>query len=478
MSDEYNADTQDFCDKCAVSRGTNGCTCQWVPPTGSLSESLDAVRDFLTEYVVFPDQHCEVATVLWCAHAHALDAFDSTPRLAFLSPEPGSGKSRALEVITTLVPHSMHAVNATPAALFRAVSDLDNRPTILFDEIDTVFGPKAKDNEEVRGFLNAGHRRGAVAYRCVGMGTQQTVVPFPSFCAVAIAGLNDVPDTIATRSVIVRMRKRAPKEQVSPWRTKTGEPIGTRLRLALSSAVSDVRGDLERAEPHMPPGVDDRPADVWEPLLAVADCAGGEWPNLARGAAVALTAPTDTQMSLGVQLLADLREVYTDKGKPLNLSTPAILEALQALEESPWGDLRGKPIDARYLARTLKRYSVTRTKFRDSATTQWGYNRADLGDVWERYLPPLSLPPEHGNNGNTGTQNALVPDVAGTDENSGTQNRVHTRSSQPIHEDRSLVPDVPDLRERTAEAPNGVPHAPNDPQPVPDETTATNDWAE
>ncbi len=105
--------------------------------------------------------------------------FDSTPRLAFLSPEPGSGKTRALEIVETLVPHPMVAVNASAAALFRAVSGRDGRPTILFDEIDTVFGPKAGDNEELRGFLNAGHRRSGVTYRCVGDGVNQTVQAFP-----------------------------------------------------------------------------------------------------------------------------------------------------------------------------------------------------------------------------------------------------------------------------------------------------------
>ena len=85
------------------------------------------------------------------------------------------------------------------------------------------------------------------------------------------------------------MRKRASKDQVSPWRTKTGEPIGTRLRLNLRPAVIEVRDELEQADPVMPPGVDDRPADVWEPPLAVADCACGEWPDLALAAAVALT---------------------------------------------------------------------------------------------------------------------------------------------------------------------------------------------
>src|SRR5690606_8631682 len=110
--------------------------------------------------------------------------------------EPASGKSRALELTYTLTPNPVEAVNATSAYLFRRVSDPRGLPTILFDEIDTVFGPKAKENEELRGMLNAGHRRGAVAGRCVTTGKTVHTEELPAYCAVAMAGLGNLPDTI------------------------------------------------------------------------------------------------------------------------------------------------------------------------------------------------------------------------------------------------------------------------------------------
>ena len=106
-------------------------------------------------------------------------------------------------MLELLAPSPMLAVNATPAALFRAVADLEHRPTVLFDEIDTIFGPRAKENEELRGLLNAGHRRSGVAYRCVGEGTQQEVKEFPAYAAVALAGIGDLPDTILSRSIVI-----------------------------------------------------------------------------------------------------------------------------------------------------------------------------------------------------------------------------------------------------------------------------------
>lgn len=377
------------------------------PSTGRelLAEALLEVRAFVRRFVVLPTDHAETAVTLWIAHAHTVESFDSTPRLAFLSPEPGSGKSRALEVITTLVPSPMHAVNATPAALFRSVSDLEHRPTILFDEIDTVFGPKAKENEEVRGFLNAGHRRGAVAYRCVGEGTKQIVHPFPAFCAVALAGLNDIPDTIATRSVIVRMQRRKTSQTVLPWRSRQREPEGFELRNTLAALIAPLSDELRDAEPQMPEGVEDRPADVWEPLLAIAEAAGGEWPELARAAATSFTTGATPEPSLGVLLLRHLRELWTSEGDPKHLPGSLILERLTTLEEAPWHSLKGAPLDARRLSNLLKKYQVRSTKVRTGETTVNGYTREALWGPWESYCPELLLPlPEQRNTRNNGTE--------------------------------------------------------------------------
>src|SRR6478736_5426463 len=104
---------------------------------------------------------------LWIAHTHLMDCWESTPRIGFLSPEPAGGKTRALEVTEPLGPRAIYAVNVTSAYLCRKVSDPEGLPTMLYDEIDTVFGPKAKDNEDIRGMINPGHRNAAVAGRCV-----------------------------------------------------------------------------------------------------------------------------------------------------------------------------------------------------------------------------------------------------------------------------------------------------------------------
>jgi hypothetical protein len=247
-------------------------------PDPTAAELLDRVEAFLGRFVSYPTDPkrgavARVAHTLWIAHTHLMDAWESTPRLAFLSPEPGSGKTRGLEVTELLVPRPVHAMNTTPAYLFRKVADPAGAPTILYDEIDTVFGPKAKDNEDTRGMLNAGHRRGAKAGRCVVRGNNVVTEELDAYCAVAVAGIGDLPDTILSRSVIVKMRRRAPGEHIEPFRYRVHAPAGHDLRDQLATWADTVRDKLADAWPDMPEGIEDRNADVWEPLLAVADVA-------------------------------------------------------------------------------------------------------------------------------------------------------------------------------------------------------------
>ena len=364
------------------------------PPPAELwngSRILDGVYSFLGRFIAYPSEAAHVAHALWCAHAHFMDTWESTPRIAFLSPEPGSGKTRALEVSELLVPRPVEAINTTPAYLFRKVSDPEGLPVILYDEVDTLFGPRAKDNEEIRGMLNAGHRRGAMAGRCVVKGKVVETEELPAYCAVALAGLGDLPDTLLSRSVIVRMRRRAPGETVEPFRRRVHKTEGHALAAQLAAWAAAASPQMEGTWPELPPGIEDRDADIWEALIAVADAAGAGWPERARVAAVTLV--TDSKAaspSLGIRLLADLREVF---GAAEAMFTEAILAALRDLEEAPWSDLKGKPLDPRGLAARLRQYGVKSTTVRDGASVAKGYRREDLADPWSRYLAAVTDKP-------------------------------------------------------------------------------------
>jgi hypothetical protein len=347
---------------------------------------LGRVEDYLQRFVAYPSEHTRVAHTLWIAHTHLMDCWESTPRISFLSAERGSGKTRALEITEPLVPSPVHAVNVTPAYLFRKVGEEGERPTILFDEVDTLFHSKVQDTGEIRGLLNAGHRRGAVAGRCVTIGKRIETEEIPAYCAVALAGIGNLPDTIASRSIIIEMRRRAPDEPVEPFRRKLHEPQGTNICRALKGWCEDIASSVEDAQPVMPTGVDDRDADCWEALLAIADVAGGDWPQRARAAAVALVAGgAEKTMTTGVQLLSDMYDVWDEENK---WPTETILRRLHNLPESPWADIRGKALDSRGLATRLRKYGIKPKVLRLHDGTQRGYDAADLQDAWKRYVLP------------------------------------------------------------------------------------------
>jgi hypothetical protein len=188
-----------------------------------------------------------------------------------------------------------------------------------------------------------------------------------------------------TRSVVIRMRRRSSDEPVEPFRHREHAPEGHALREELESWAAKIPSGRW---PAMPEQITDRNADVWEALLAVADTAGGDWPKRARTAAVTLvTAVSQSPPGLGVQLLADLRSVFLRLGEE-RVSTETLLERLNGMEEAPWGNIRGNPLDARGLARRLRRYEVGPKPIRDGAAVFKGYDATDFADPWSRYLTP------------------------------------------------------------------------------------------
>jgi hypothetical protein len=344
---------------------------------------LDRVFTHLGRFVAYPSEEERVAHTLWIFHTHLIDAFETSPRLAFLSAEPASGKSRALEITEPLVPRAVEAINVSPAYLFRKIGREDEPPTLLYDEIDTVFGPKAKENEELRGLLNAGHRRGAKAGRCVIRGKEVVTEELNAFCPVALAGLGWLPDTILSRSIVIRMRRRAPNEIVEPYRRREQDFSARALGDEIAQWAQSILPGLRGAWPQLPPTIQDRDADVWEPLLAIAEMAGPVWTGKARFAAAILVGRSKEQTpSLGIRLLDDLRTIF---GTAATKSTEEILTGLIALEESPWRDMRGKPLSAEGLAKRLRQYEVRSVRISERPTVR-GYALNDLKPVFARYL--------------------------------------------------------------------------------------------
>jgi hypothetical protein len=274
------------------------------------ADILDQLERQYRAYVAWANDHQAVAVTLWTAHTHASAASDSTPYLAIESAEPESGKTRTLEVAEHLAARAWLLVEPSEAAMFRKIER--DRPTILLDESDALWGAKADGREGLRALLNAGYRRGATVPRVVGDGAGMTVQDFPVYGPKALAGLaGRLPRTIASRSIPIRLRRRASGERVERFRARRAAAELGPLRLRLAAWVKLVTPELEAADPDISEALSDRQADCWEPLLAIADAAGGDWPKRARAAAVELHGHDPAaDPSTGVLLLAHVREAF------------------------------------------------------------------------------------------------------------------------------------------------------------------------
>jgi hypothetical protein len=360
------------------------------------SDVFDRIDNFAARFLALPNEHARHTLVLWCAHTWLMDCWEHTPRLLFISPEAGCGKTRALTVTGQLVPRPDHVADLTPAALYHSIDEAmerkGGRPTVLFDEFDTVFGSADTGrirNEEMRRLINAGHDRNEKLARKMG----KKVKLFRLYTPTALAGkmsIDDVPATIRTRSVTIPMQRRRPedKDKIERWNRREHEAEAESIRWLLQcwaelvhSYALDYVG-LNR--PVLPKGIEDRDADVWEPLLAVAELAGGHWPERARVAAVAAVAAdgVKTTPSLGIELLADIKAIFDELATEVVFTT-TLLAALATMDQ------RWRRLDGKRLARTLHGYGMTQTNQNQRIGTRVtkGYRREYFEDAWSRYLP-------------------------------------------------------------------------------------------
>lgn len=364
-------------------------------------EVLDQVREFVSRFSVFPHEHCAPMLALWYAHTWAAGHFYTTPRLVLSSAEPESGKTRVLEVAQHLTRAPEMTMSGSAAALVRMVSAAPI--TILFDEVDTVFAAGGSGNEEVRSMLNGGYKRTATIPKCRGdSATGFTVDRLSIFAPAAMAGLAGcIPPTITTRAITIHMRKRRFDEHAEGYVERRVSREAEPIRDALASWITSIGEQLGMAEPKMPDGVADRPAEIWEPMLAVADAAGDHWPITARKAcSFFVHASKDTTPSLGVLLLSHIRELFLRENTD-RLHTAEILHYLLSLDDAPWGEISGKPLDPRRLAKELARYQVAPFGFKYNDKNTRGYvtyptnqqvTQVGLADAWARYLPAHKEP--------------------------------------------------------------------------------------
>jgi hypothetical protein len=377
-----------------------------APPSEPIdgAELLDEIATFIRRYVVVTGTQAQ-ALALWVVHTHAISAFDATPYLNVFSPEKQSGKTRLLEVLELIVANPWKTGRISAAALVRSLGD---EVTLLLDESDAAFGGEKEYSEALRGALNEGFYRGGCHTLCSGQGANIKAAKVPVFGPKAIAGIGrKLPDTVRDRAIPIELQRKTKDECAEKFRRLKVRPLADPLRQRIARWVSSVLATLRKAEPNQPQGLSDRAEDVWEPLFAIADCAGDEWPGRARNAAIALSANSvEEDGSLGVRLLVDCREAF-NKDDAERLHAKDLLERLCAFPESPWATWhRGNPMTLRALAKMLAEYRIRSKQLKIGGVNLNGYERTRFEDTWKRYAPaPCSITASSNSTDSTDREN-------------------------------------------------------------------------
>lgn len=346
---------------------------------------LDDIAAYIKRFVILPDEALTACT-LWVAHTHTIEASFITPYLHLRSAEAESGKTTLFDVLGRLAARPWSTAYASAAAVRRGL-DTNPPPTLLVDEVETIFAKGGDDF--LRGVLNAGFRRGGEATVLVKKGQDWELKAFNVFGPKLMAGIGLLPNTVESRSIPIEMRRKRRDEPIERARERDLADGASPLKTQLEEwAVENVEA-LKDARPEIPALLSSRQSDFWEPLLAIADLFGGTWPDKARAASLCLHAPK-AEDSQGVQLLRDIRDIFIEEGKDAMYSFQ-LVELLVLDETKIWYHLNGgrDSLDPAHLALLLKPFGVTAVRLRlyinDSKQAR-GYKKEMFQDAWERYL--------------------------------------------------------------------------------------------
>jgi len=356
------------------------------------AQLLDEIAVTIHRFIVVEPEQADAAA-LWVAFTWFIGVVQVAPLAIINAPEKACGKSQLLDVLGRMAARPLPAANSSTAFLFRAVEKWT--PTLLIDEADTFI----RENIEIKGLINAGYTR-ANAYVGRVAGDDHDPVLFTVWGAKALAGIaleKHLPDATMSRAIVFELRRKLPHESVSRLRhaeTALFEGIASKL----ARFADDYSQQVRLAQPDLPDELGDRAQDNWEPLLAIAECAGPVWVQRATAAALKMSSVSKESSSTSNELLEDIQEVFERK-KAEKISTVDLIEALVADDENPWATYnRGKPLSPRQLARQLAGYGIkSKTVRLGPYQTPKGFDVAQFKDAFARYLVTPTRLPQQGN---------------------------------------------------------------------------------
>ena len=348
----------------------------WDQPVDTHTLLIELMAQ-LRRFVVVQDD-VAIAITLWILFSWVHEVAVHSPLLVATSAEPDSGKSTLLGVLGFLVPRPYSVVELTGTNIYRIV-DLKNR-TLLIDEADQLFRRKAALAE----IINAGWTRGSARIPRIVHGV---IHEFDAFCpkVIGMLGLN-LPSTMASRAIVCMLWPKLPSEQVADFRHVDDDDFTT-LRRKLMRWAADNAVLLKDATPVVPPGFSNRVTANWCLLLAIADVAGGLWPEWARAAAVKLSHQRH-QPSERLRLLAALHPLLATREQ---ITSAELVELLIADPDGEWAEFRGRgPITQRQVAALLAGFEIFPVVLhptKQASLSRRGYRRSQFGDLFARFLP-------------------------------------------------------------------------------------------
>lgn len=354
-----------------------------IDPAQLLSEVSDTIRRFIVLNAEQAD-----AAALWVAFTWFIDVVQVAPLAIINAPEKACGKSQLLDLMGRISSRPLPAANATTAALFRSIELW--HPTLLVDECDTFI----KENEELKGLINAGYTRSnAFVLRVVG--DDHTPKQFSVWGAKALAGIaleKHLPDATISRAIVLELRRKLSHERVIKMR-EAEDGLFDGIASKLARFAEDYSQQVQLARPNLPDALSDREQDNWQPLFAIAECAGAEWVMRAMVAALKLSGSGGKSVSTGNELLADIQDIFESKNIT-KISTAELIAALVADDEKSWATYnRGNPISARQISTRLAGFGIKSKTIRIKYETVKGFEASQFEDAFARYLEdPANLP--------------------------------------------------------------------------------------
>jgi putative DNA primase/helicase len=357
----------------------------WTAPIPPLGEILDTIAAQLRRFMVMTEEQVTAVT-LWNSASHLVHStklrLEVFPKLAIQSKDPESGKSRLLTLVWNTVPHPKMWTNPTGAFLVRAIEP--GYPSLCLDELQY-----AEDRNLLR-VIDASQYRALANVPLLVPTKIGAYVPreFPVWTPMALARLGEFSQAQQSRSIVIWLLPKLPDERRERlWPIIVSELVLCRRQLAAWAATIS-----EWVQPSVPDCLYNRGEENWEPLLFVAERAGGAWVERARAAAEALTKierrPTPTR-----RLLTSIWKAYQpqpDKDPAPFLATAELLAKLHIDPDEDWNTLGpgGRPITAAWLRERLRHLLEPEGTQRPDHAGPRGYAFRQFASAFARYIGP------------------------------------------------------------------------------------------